>query len=289
MERKKAWTGIMFISPWLLGFILFFAKPMIQSLIYTLSKIEITSQGFVTKFVGKKNYVSVFLEDPETVRMIVDSIGNMVYEVSIIVIFSIFIAIVLNQKFKGRLVARAVFVLPIIVSSGVLIVILKEDLFAQTITSSQGGGMFQTTQMRDMLIQAGIDGKVVNYFTEVVNRIFDLIWKSGVQILLFLAALQSVPRSLYEASDVEGATPWQSFWEITFPMISPFILVNVIYSVIDSFTDYGNPVMRKVYDAVIALQYELSSTLAVAYFLIVLLVIGLVTVIISKKVFYMED
>lgn len=288
MEKRRRLTGIVFILPWIIGFLLFFAKPVILTIIYTFSKITLTTSGMKTRFVGLNNYYATFMEDPKNARMIINSLGNVLYEVLIIAIFSIFIAMLLNQKFRGRAIARTIFILPIIISSGVLIVVLKEDLFSQSVNSGQAGTIYQSSELLGMMLQMGIDNGIVTFFTGVINRIFDLVWKSGVQIIIFLSALQSIPPSLYEASDVEGATPWQTFWEITFPMISPFILVNVIYSVIDSFTFFDNTVMRKVYDAVNDLQFETSSTLSLSYFLVVLVVVGIITAILSKKVYYMD-
>jgi ABC-type sugar transport system permease subunit len=122
----------------------------------------------------------------------------------------------------------------------------------------------------------------------VVNKIFDLSWKTGVQILLFLAGLQSVPHTLYEVSSIEGATAWESFWKITFPMVSPIILVNIVYSVIDSFTDYGNEVMRMVAKTSSQMNFHYSATMVWIYFAMICVVVGATVAIISKRIFYIE-
>jgi len=288
IEQKRSWAGFVFVLPWLIGFIYFFLMPFIKSVVYSFSSIQIGAEGMTTDFVGFQNYKATFLEDPDNFRLIFSSIGDMLYQVSIIVILSLFIAVMLNQKFRGRLLARAIFALPIMISSGVIMYLLKYDVLAQSMHGNQAADLFQSSEMVNMMIESGFNPKLVTYFTGIVNGIYELIWKSGVQILLFLAALQSIPKYLYEASSIEGATKWESFWKITFPMISPFILVTTVYSIIDTFTDFENPVMKKIFSLVSNMHYESVSTLGIVYFLLVLAVIGVFSAVISRNVFYIE-
>lgn len=289
IEQRRAWAGFIFILPWLIGFIYFFLMPFIKTIWFSFSTIQISGEGMKTKFIGMQNYRKTFLEDPDNVRLIFSSLGDMVYQVSIIVVLSLFVAVMLNQKFRGRVLARAIFALPIIISSGVVIYLLKYDVLAQSMQgSNQGADLFQSSELMQMLIQSGFNTQLVSYFMGIVNGIYELIWKSGVQILLFLAALQSIPGYLYEASSLEGATKWEAFWKITFPLVSPFILVVAVYSIIDTFTDFENPVMKKIFNLVAGMHYETVSTLGLVYFLLVLIVIGVVTAFISRRVFYIE-
>lgn len=291
LAKKSAWTGRAFILPWLIGFVFFFIKPMIESIYYSFTRIVITPTGISTIFIGVKNYHYAFLEDPEFIRNLVESLQNMLYEVPLIVFFSLFIAIILNQEFKGKTFARSMFFLPVIVASGVIIQLLKRDVLVQNIMSSQNStaSIFQSSVLEHLLMQAGINIELANLFTGAVNRLFDLTWRSGVQILLFLAGLQTIPSSLYEVSDIEGATAWESFWKITFPMVSPIILINVVYSVIDSFTDYGNKVMLMISEIAKNLKFEYSSTLTWIYFLCVFVIVGIVIGLVSRKVYYIAD
>ncbi len=288
MHQKNSWTGRLFIMPWVIGFILFFARPIVQSILYTFHRLRLSVDGFEKTYVGLQNYIYAFTEDPDFVRNVTESFGNMLYEVPIIIMFSLFVAMLLNQKFRGRSLARAVFFLPVIISSGIIIEILRADIFAQAITSQETTYLFQTVSVQDVLVQAGLSLQIVEFFTEIVNRIFDLSWKAGVQILLFLAGLQSIPPALYEVSAIEGATAWESFWKITFPMVSPIILVNIIYSVIDSFTDYGNKVMRMVAEASSQMNFHYSATMVWIYFVIICVAVGLIAAILSKRIFYIE-
>ena len=160
---------------------------------------------------------------------------------------------------------------------------------AQPISTSATIYIFQSTSVADITLQYGLPMQVVNFIVSVINHIFDLTWKSGIQILLFLAALQTIPSSMYEVSAIEGATTWESFWKITVPMISPMILVNIVYTIVDSFTDYRNVTMRKILVAADTFRYELSSAMAWSYFAIVSVILVIVLRYMSKRVFYIVD
>ncbi len=287
-QRKKAWTGFWFISPWLLGFIFLFARPMCHSLVYSFHKLQIRPSGLEMTFIGLDNYRRAFLQDPQFVRQLTESITGMLYQVPIIVIFSLFIAYVINQDFFGRTLVRAIFFLPVIIASGVVMDILRGDALAQALlTGQKASSLFEVTALQNILLESGLPQEIVSLFLRVVNDIFELSWKSGIQILVFLAGLQTIPRSLYEAAAVEGATGWESFWKITFPMISPMILLNLIYTIIDNFTDYSNTLMVTIARLAADLQIAYSSTLAWIYFIIVFCIIGVTYKIVDKRVFYM--
>jgi ABC-type sugar transport system permease subunit len=285
--QKKNNRGYVFIIPWLIGVTAFFIFPIINAVTYVFGKIKITTKGIDYKFVGLENINEVFFRDPDNIRIIFETIGASFGTVLIVLIFSMFASIILNQNFKGRAIVRAIFALPVIVSSGVLLMVFKEDLFMKSLTLDPGT-IFKSTELQKLLIDSGLNAQLVQSISDLVNNILDIVWKSGVQILLFLAGLQSVPRSLYEVSSVEGATPWQTFWKITFPLLSPYIVLNSVYSIIDSFTFYDNSVMLKVNSLFNELNYEYSSTLAIFYCLIVLLITAIIIKITSKKSFYIE-
>lgn len=294
LEKKNAKAGYMFIFPWIIGFIFFFTIPMIKSFIYTFNKIVISPSGFKLQYVGLKNYQKAFTLDPDFIRKLTGSIKNMGYQVPIIVLFSLFIAVILNQKFKGRFLMRSIFFLPVVITSGIVIQILKQDIFAQTLDVGAAAGgtvyMLRSFNLMEILIKSGLNPGIASVMTNVADNIFDLTWKAGVQILLFLAGLQAISPSLYEAAKVEGATGWEEFWKITFPMVSPIILVNIVYSVIDSFTDYGNTVMQLIYNAANKnMLFEYSATLAWIYFICVFVLLAIIIKLTSKRVFYMVE
>ena len=189
---------------------------------------------------------------PDFNRMLVNSILDMIADVPLIIVFSFFAASLLNQKFKGRLLARAIFFLPVILASGIIIKLDDLEFIRQVIfhgSSGEGtlaGNTMMSFQLERYLDLIGIHPAMINYISQAVGRIYQIINSSGVQMLIFLAALQSIPPSLFEASNIEGATSWENFWKITFPMLSPYILTNTIYSIIDNFTSYNNELMRLV-------------------------------------------
>ena len=236
-----------------------------------------------------RNYRATFSEDPNNLRMVLTSIGNVVVTVIVVVVFSLFLAILLNQDFRGRSLARVIFALPIIIASGVVIVLLKENVLQQNMGSSDTAAtLFQGNGLLDFLKLMGLPDNIVGMFENILNNIFDMVWRSGMQIILFLSALQSIPSSSYEAAKIEGATAWESFWFVTFPMISPFLLVNIVYTIIDTFTDSTNTVMSKIFSLVSGVEYEKAAAFSIVYFILVLLVVGLVYIIMNKRISYSE-
>lgn len=287
-ERRRSFTGLCFTVPWIIGFIYFFLIPLIKSVFYSFSSIKITNNGFDLTWVGWYNYKKNLFTDADNLRMIITSVGDMVATVVVVVIFSLFIAIILNQNFKGRGIVRAVFALPIIISSGVIILLLKQNVLQQNMDAETTTAIFQATDALKFLTEAGIPQKVVTFFESIVNNIFDMVWSSGMQIILFLSALQNIPSSSYEAAKVEGATAWESFWFVTFPMVGPFLLVNIIYTVIDSFTDTTNKVMMKISDLFTGIQYAEASSLSMTYFVIILVIVIVVFLFANKRINYSE-
>lgn len=287
-ERKNAFIGFGFTLPWVIGFIYFFLVPFFKAILYSFSSIKITKEGFDLTWIGWSNYKKNLFTDAENIRLIITSLGQMLTTVVVVVIFSLFIAIILNQEFKGRGIARVIFALPIIISSGVIILLLKQNVLQQDMNSDVTTTIFQAADALKFLTEAGIPKTVVSFFEGIVNNIFDMVWNSGMQIILFLSALQNIPSTSYEASRVEGATAWESFWFVTFPMIGPFLIVNIIYTIIDSFTSSTNDVMMKIAGFVNTIQYAEASSLSMVYFLMVLIVVGVIFLISNKKIDYSE-
>ena len=287
--KRNSLIGFSFTIPWVIGFIFLFLIPLIKTVLYSFSSISIGKSGFELSFVGVRNYRATFSEDPNNLRMVLTSIGNVVVTVIVVVVFSLFLAILLNQDFRGRSLARVIFALPIIIASGVVIVLLKENVLQQNMGSSDTAAtLFQGNGLLDFLKLMGLPDNIVGMFENILNNIFDMVWRSGMQIILFLSALQSIPSSSYEAAKIEGATAWESFWFVTFPMISPFLLVNIVYTIIDTFTDSTNTVMSKIFSLVSGVEYEKATAFSIVYFILVLLVVGLVYIIMNKRISYSE-
>lgn len=294
LKKKKELSGYIFVAPLIMGLILFFYYPIIQSIMFSFGKIEM-SKTYQFVFQGFFNYKKMFLEDANTTKLLIDSATSMIFNVPAILIVSFIIAILMKPQFKGRGFFRTVFFLPVVLSSGILVAINSSDILqafvgagkVMTEGSYSSSDILQSELLTNFLLKQDIPPQIVSYLMNSVNNIITIVDSSGIQILIFLSALMSISPSLYESSSVEGATGWDNFWKITIPMISPQILVVVIYTIIDNFVNTSNPMIRYVYSlAFDKLEYGYSSAISWIYLLIVLAVIGFFYFIISKFTFY---
>ena len=285
IEAQRARVGFSFVAIWIVGFAVFTLYPMIESLIYVFSDIDISTNG--KTFVGMTNLDYVFNTDPYFVRHITESFGDLLYQIPMILIYSTFFGMVLNQKFIGRTLVRVIMFFPVIVASGLVMSILSGDYIAQQLlTGDKSSALFNVDIIRTFLLKMHLGVDLVDMLTGWANNIFQLSWKSGIQIILVLAGLQGISSSVYEAAKIEGATGWEIFWKISLPMISPILLINVVYTVVDSFTDLSSPVMKYIVEQQNQLKLELASTMAWIYSLLVFAVIGIVFAIVGKMVVY---
>ncbi len=286
-ERKKSLYGYIFLAPWLLGLFALFFRTFITSTIYSFSDLDLVT-GEIT-LVGLKHYNTAFNTDPRFLPLLTAQLQDMVTTVPVIIVFSLFIAVLLNQEFRGRALARTVFFLPVVIGSGIVISIIQGDQMSnEVINGTRAAGLFESGSIFDMLEESGLNSDLIGTMMGIVNNIFELSWHSGLQIILFLAALQTVPDQLYEVAKVEGATSWEIFFKITLPMITPILLVNIIYTLVDTFTDYGNSLLVYILDLGKKLNFEYSAALGNIYFVIIFAIIGLVLLLIGRMVTYVE-
>ena len=292
-EKRKALYGYGFIGLWLLGTLFFFLIPLIKSFWYSFNEVSIGEGKMITTFVGLDKYSFVLNADPNYTTYLKNMLLETLWKTPLVLIFSLFIAVILNQKFRGRTLARAIFFLPVIIATGPVYKIINGDMSSTGNTgASQFSTMFSTDLVGELLQFLGIYGLSDNMSTmisTVADNIFGIVWASGIQILIFLAALQNIPPSAREAAQVEGATAWEYFWKITFPYVSPFILANLIFTVIDSFTSPTNTVMGRILAMKEDWKFGEASAMAWIYFAIVLAAIGLVTFIVNKFIYYEVD
>lgn len=304
-EKKKGLYGYGFIAIWIIGVIYMFIVPIFKSAWYSMCYTELvttadqaaqrgmTSAGIYTEWNNFGNYEEALFKNQDYLPKLTESLGAMVPQVIVVMIFSLFIALLLNQKFRGRTFARAVFFLPVLVATGPVLAVIKGDISTNSISSAeQFSALFQTDLVDELLQFLGIynlNQQLTMTIQTITSDIFNLLWSAGIQILIFLAALQQIPVSAKEAASMEGATGWEFFWKITFPMISPMILANLIYTVIDTFIDSENPVMSIVLAQSRGLRYGLSAAMAWIYFLIVAVALAIIVAIVSKFVFYEND
>jgi len=291
--RRKANAGRIVTYFWLLGFLLFVAGPLVQSVRYAFSNVEISFGRVALNPIGFSNFAQAFTIDAEFVPLLIDSVIVIFVDILLITFFSLFVAVMLNRKFHGRALLRALFFLPVIITSGALVFVMQSDVSAQFAGASgqQGMPMLQTVDFKEMLMTLTNNNPAVEVLTDTIDRVYQIIWKSGVQILLFIAGLQSISPALYESASVEGSTGWESFWKITLPMISPIIVINLVYTIIDSFTDYNNPLLRYIEETAFGsmLNFGYSAALAWIFFLIISIFLLLSVGILSRKIFYMND
>ena len=290
-ERRKGLYGYGFIALWALGTIYFFIFPLIESLIYSFNETKVQPGGMEMKYIGWKNYVNAFRKDQDYSLALVDMLKNTALRTPLIIIFSIFIALVLNQKFKGRTFARAVFFLPVIIATGPVMDIINGNMSTGGYSggSEQFSTMFEANLVDQLLNFLGIyniSDKLSSIINSLTTDIFNLVWNSGIQILLILAALQGISPASKEAAQMEGATSWEFFWKITLPTISPMILASVVYTVVDSFVDPGNKVMTIVLNKSTNWDHGYSAAMAWAYFAIIGVCLAIIVAILNKVIYY---
>ncbi|MCQ2464447.1 MAG: sugar ABC transporter permease [Oscillospiraceae bacterium] len=289
-EKQKRLYGYGFLSLWLIGTIVFFIIPAAGSLIYSFQDV---TPGAAATWVGFKNYTEAFARDPYFRTYLADEISEMLRTTPVILIFSLFSAVLINQKFRGRGFVRAVFFLPVIVASGPVYSVITGDMNTSGAEGAdQFSTLFETDMVTDLLEFTGIYGlsqTLTESIKHTIDSIFAIVWRSGIQILIFLAALQNIPPSAREAAQLEGATAWEYFWKITFPYVSPMILANLVFTVIDSFTDSGNKVMGRIIAMQSDWKYGLAASMVWSYFAIVIFIVGILFLIAGKLVYYEVD
>ncbi|MBR5785478.1 MAG: sugar ABC transporter permease [Clostridia bacterium] len=260
-ERRKSLEGWGFSLPWVIGFIIFIMVPLVLSIRISFYITQLTDlYGFEgqSKWNGIQNYVDI-VQDPEVGEVMLNSFLDSLWQVPIIVFFALFVAVLLKQKFAGRVYFRVIFFIPVILAGVIMSYLFGEgvgsiSVFGSLVNSSSG-------------IFSSFGGKITQY-------IGDIMWSSSVEILIFLAALQSVPDILYEVVEIDGATAWESFWHVTLPYISPFVILNCIYALVDSFTKYNNPVMSMMNEMTEkGTEYGMASALSWMYMLLALVTI----------------
>jgi ABC-type sugar transport system permease subunit len=265
----KSRYGFFFTLHWIIGIVIFFAVPLVQSIVFAFSDIEIVSGGFDIKLVGLENFKQILLVDANYETWIKNSVTYFLYSLPIIILLSMSLALILNQKFRGRLFFRALYFLPVIISTGAVINLIFKttgnDMSDVGVSDAFSANMISVDDIVKLL---GIQGEVATYITSTISKIFDLVWSCGIQIVLFLAGLQSIPSTLYEASKVEGATKWEEFWFITFPMLSRVTLLVTVFTMVELITSDRSTLIKNVYSMMRTGNYDETSAMMWFYFLI---------------------
>ena len=299
LDKKKARAGWVFVLPFVIGFVLVYLPIIWNSIFMSFHSLHIvTGGGYTLEFVGLENYSDALFEDPLFVQTLITGLKELAFDVPAILIFSLFMAVLLNQKMAGRAVFRAIFFIPVILSTGIMESIEGQNILgtmmegSDSIDGSEKSAASEIVSVMDierLFYSMKIGKELVEYVVKMINEIYDIVNRSGVQMLIFLAGLQSISPAIYEACRIDGCTSWETFWKITFPMISPMILVNAVYTIIDSFTTDSNSVMKYINQVYQGSDGQvLSSAMAWMYFLIVMLILAAVAGIFSACVFYQK-
>ncbi len=305
MAARRARIGTLFVLPFIIGFIFFMVRPMIFSFQMSLNDVKILGGGGyeMTPMMQSVdflwfhfrlpvgNYHYALFTDANFNQYLVEEISRMGVNVIATLVMSFVIAVILNQKFKGRILCRIIFFLPVILSSGVLPGIESSNEFYNMMTDisnnvQNSSGINISATLQDLLSVSGVASGVFDVIFQMIDAIYDIVMASGIQIIVFLSGLQSISPSLYEAANVEGCSAWESFWKITFPMVSPLLLVNCIYTIIDFFMKNDNRVIERINTVMYGVRLDLgvASAMSWIYFGVALLFILISTFIITRTV-----
>jgi ABC-type sugar transport system permease subunit len=268
-----------------------------MSIYMTLNKVSATAgQGLKFSWLGfwnkSSNFYWIFRVDKDYIEALVGELKRMLLFVPGILVFSFFMASLLNQEFRGRTVVRAIYFLPVILSAGVFLGVESNNQLLANISQSmkdENGAAVITQTLENILLQGETGNTFFQYVIDIVGQVYDIAMASGIQIIIFLSGLQTIPPSMYEAAKMEGCTAWESFWKITFPLIGSMILVNVVYTLVDFFTRTDSKLMTLINDTLlIRFEYGKVAAMSWTYFLIVAAFLGLVFAIFSRRVYYYD-
>lgn len=276
MRARYVLEGYSFISLWLIGFLMFMAIPLGRSMYYSFHALKVSKDGLIATFVGTDHFRAAFTTDVNFLPLLKDTMVSTLTQVPLILIFSLFCAILLNRGLIGKTFFRGVFFLPVIIASGAILSKLMDQGAANL-------PIFHNQNLYNKL-SAFIPGDILETLLQYAESLTLVMWDSGVQILIFLAGLQTISVSLYEAAKCDGATAWESFWKITFPMIMPMMLVNTLFSIVSSFTKADNQIMSHILNVVFKNNdFGYGSAMGWIYFIFIFLILGVVFLLFRKS------
>ncbi len=292
LVTRRNLTGYWFVLPFVIGLAILYIPAIVEAVRFSLSTIVMEAGGYHLESAGFSHYLDAFNRDPDFVRGIQESMTTMFLNVVIILLYSLIMATILNRNIAGKGFYRAILFLPVIVATGI---IAKAENFSVEATgvaqleiagAASAGGLFSDFSLEILLESLNISETLTSIVVSAISNLYTIVTCSGVQLIIFLAGLQSISPSIYESATVEGATWWESFWKITIPMISPLILVNTVYTIVDSFTQYGNKTMDAIYELISRGVYEDASARSIVYLAVVGVLIAIVVPLINHFVFY---
>lgn len=283
IENIKSGYGRRFVLLWEIGIVFFVLIPIIQSISYSFASIDVGDKGLILNFAGFKNYIYIFKKDPYFINYLMEAMGEILYSLPSIIVISMIIGIILNGKFRGRLFFRSMYFLPVIIATGG---VLEWIMLCTNPSLSDAGvsssGMTNMIDVGEVMAVLGLSGPLVDFFQTAISQIFNLVWASGIQIVLVISGLQSIPDLLYEVSKVEGASKWEEFWFITFPMLSRITVLIIVFTMVELVTKKTNSIMSYVYTLMSTLNYDESSAMLWVYLVFSSTFMGLIVLLFNR-------
>lgn len=281
-------VGIIFSLPFIIGLLIFFVPTVFMGFRFALSDVSI-AEGLKLKFTGFENLKYALRVDPKYFQLVISDISDLLTTLPVVVIFSLFVAVLLNGKIWGKSVFRVIFFLPVIACVGML-ANANSNLVMQTMVSeaaeTESATLSAMSDVSAMLQSLNFSPQLIDFVSNMANNIMEIVNRSGVQILIFLAGIQSISPSIYEAAYVEGASGWEVFWKITLPMLYPMMFVNVLFTFVDSITRSNTELVNYIKNMAFGQgNFGYSSAMAwIHYFclIIILCLIAIVFVIIKN-------
>lgn len=284
-EKKQRIAGYIFISPLIFGFLVLFLPSVMKTFVFSMNDIVIGNSTYTLEWKGLDYYYEALFVNADFIQYVIKSLGEMLVYVPTIIIFSLFMASLLNQKFKGRVLARSIFFLPVVLATGI---VTKADMNYDLVEVISGITELNTegTQligMSSFLYSLNFSSSLIKVVVNAANGIDTVVTSSGMQIFILLAAFQEIPQSSYEAAAVEGASRWEIFWKITIPSVKNQIVLTAIYTVIDIFTKSDNKLFNFIYDIGFSgNQYGLAMAMYIIYLLAIGIMLGIVMLTIGR-------
>lgn len=284
-------TGLLFVLPFIIGFIWLFFKPLLESLNYTFNRVTVGSDGLVLNPIGFENWKYMTTTDAKFIQDLITMSSEMLIQILVIMFISIFLAVLLTDKFPGRLLFRTCLFLPMIF--GAAPVIKAFGTLGGSAEMSEGTNAFVTVSgemsgfIKEIISSFGVLTPIIEKFTAYAGTLFNLLWSTALQIIIFIIGLQAIPPHLYEVAKMEGATKWETFWKITFPLLTPSMLLCLIYSIVDYFNKSTNPIVVMI-DQNMVSRLDYACTQSWAYALMIFIIILIVNAFLSRKVITLD-
>ncbi|MBP3390686.1 MAG: sugar ABC transporter permease [Clostridia bacterium] len=283
LETLKSRYAFIFLAPWIVGMLFFFIMPIVQSAYFSFAQISIEIEGVKTNFLGLENFEYILFKDTQYIDDFISAITDMLISVPFILVVSLILAVLLNNKFHGRLFFRSLYFMPVIIASGaVLELYLGAASSNATEVAINDAVSFGMIDFSEIFTALNLPTAIESYLSVALDNLFMLVWQSGIQIILFIAGLQSIPDLLYEVAHVEGATKWEEFWFITLPMLGRTMFLVIVFTIVENITKSNNEIISHGYNFFNNLDYGRGSASLWFYFIVIGIIMAVVLFLYNK-------